>query len=229
MKNNFTKNYTFSCPIYKIRIDPNSYDKEKILNDIKYNKNLKNTRNDTQYNFDNCDIHHSYRDFDNEDFRKINYDKLIAVYQEIFQNFVNKEITTVKKINWGFNIVNYSAVTEGQYLPTHNHIECNFSTIHYLNLNDDHVPTRFHNPSTFAPFLKMLHVSFSEILDNRDTDNSYFFERIMFPVKTDDLLIFPGALKHEIPIQGPTKEPRITISSNIKILSQEEKDEGWTR
>ena len=37
MKNNFEKNFLFACPIYKIRIDPNSYDKEKILNDIKYN------------------------------------------------------------------------------------------------------------------------------------------------------------------------------------------------
>ena len=46
MKNNFTKTNLFSCPIYKIKIDPNSYDKEKILNDIKYNKSLKNTRND---------------------------------------------------------------------------------------------------------------------------------------------------------------------------------------
>jgi len=33
--NDFTKTNLFSCPIYKIRIDPNSYDKEKIINDIK--------------------------------------------------------------------------------------------------------------------------------------------------------------------------------------------------
>ena len=46
MKNNFEKNLLFACPIYKFRIDPNSYDKEKIINDILYNKSLKNTRND---------------------------------------------------------------------------------------------------------------------------------------------------------------------------------------
>ena len=66
MKSNFTKTSIFSCPIYKIRIDPNSYDKEKIINDIKYNKGLKNTRN-VNANFDNCDIHHSYQDFHNKD------------------------------------------------------------------------------------------------------------------------------------------------------------------
>ena len=31
--NDFTKTNLFYCPIYKIRIDPNSYDKEKILNE----------------------------------------------------------------------------------------------------------------------------------------------------------------------------------------------------
>ena len=46
--NDFTKTNLFSCPIYKIRIDPNSYDKEKIINDILYNKNLKNTFNLTK-------------------------------------------------------------------------------------------------------------------------------------------------------------------------------------
>ena len=85
MKNDFTKTNLFSCPIYKIRIVPNLYDKEKIINDIKYNKSLKNTRNDThQIIGDNSDIHHSYQDFNNVNFRPINYEKLTVVYLEIF-------------------------------------------------------------------------------------------------------------------------------------------------
>ena len=31
------------------------------------------------------------------------------------------------------------------------------------------------------------------------------------------MIIFPSALNHEVIMQGPTKEPRITISSNIEI------------
>ena len=94
----FTKTNLFSCPIYKIRIDPDSYDKEKIINDILYNKSLKNTRNDThQIIGSNSDIHHSYKDFDNEDFRIINYEKLIGVYAEKFKEFFNKEIHTTKE------------------------------------------------------------------------------------------------------------------------------------
>ena len=40
MKNDFTQTNLFACPIYKIRVDPNSYDKEEILKDIKHNKSL---------------------------------------------------------------------------------------------------------------------------------------------------------------------------------------------
>ena len=105
MKNNFTKTHLFSCPIYKIRIDPNSYDKEKLLKDIKYNKSLKNTRNDTQYNFGNCDIHHSYKDFNNVNFITINYEKLIVVYKKIFDIFFNEELATIKQFNFEFEIV----------------------------------------------------------------------------------------------------------------------------
>ena len=76
--NDFTKTNLFYCPIYKIRIDPNSYDKEKIINDIKYNKSLKNTRNDSHQIIGNIsDIHHSYNDHENVNFRTINYKKLI--------------------------------------------------------------------------------------------------------------------------------------------------------
>ena len=39
--NEFSQLNLFAFPIYKIRIDPTSYDKEKIVEDIKYNKSLK--------------------------------------------------------------------------------------------------------------------------------------------------------------------------------------------
>ena len=61
-----------------------------------------------------------------------------------------------------------------------------------------------------------------DILENRTSDNSYLEEYFGFPVEEDDMLIFPAALNHQITVQGPTKEPRITISSNIK-LSEERK------
>ena len=109
----FTKTNLFACPIYKIRIDPNSYDKEKILNDINYNKSLKNTRNETHQNIGGaCDTHHSYGEEENVNFRTINYEKLIEVYSGTLHDFFDKELHTVEKFNWKFAVVNYSAITE---------------------------------------------------------------------------------------------------------------------
>ena len=219
--NDFTKTNLFYCPIYKIRIDPNSYDKEKIINDILYNKSLKNTRNEPHQNFGSgCDIHHSYNDHDNENFRIINYKKLSDVYLEIFNEFFDKEIYAAKEtFYWDFNIVNYSAITEGQWFPIHNHIDTDddFASIHYLNFKNNHMPTCFHNPATFAPFIKMIRPVLMNTLDNSATDNSYLWEHFKFSAEEDDFIIFSAALNHEVKVQGPTKEPRITISSNIKI------------
>ena len=220
----FTKTNLFSCPIYKIRIDPDSYDKEKIINDILYNKSLKNTRNDThQIIGSNSDIHHSYKDFDNEDFRTINYEKLIGVYTEKFKEFFNKEIHTTKEFIFNFDIVNYSAVTEGQWMPVHSHLpRDDFSCIHYLNFKDGHNFTSFTNPATFAPLLKYMQAELYEILDKTASDNSYMWKQFMFSIEEDDMIIFPAALEHEVKVQGPTKEPRITISTNIWTSKQDE-------
>ena len=219
----FTISYLFSCPVYKIRIDPNLYDKEKIINDIKYNKSLKNTRNDTQYNFGNCDIHHSFDDYDNKNFRSIDYDKLKIVYTEIFNNFFSKELYTVKELKYDFKIVNYSAMTEGQYFPAHNHMDCDFSTIHYLNFKKDHMLTQFHNPANFASYLQYLRPELNDKLDSKVLDNSYLWKRFQVPVEEDDMLIFPAVLDHEVPAQGPTKESRIMVSSNIWLMKTSRK------
>ena len=217
MKGEFEKTNLFSCPIYKIRIDPNSYDKEKILKDIKYNKSLKNRRN-TKQSFKNCDIHYSYDDFDNEDFRCINYEKLISVYTKIFTTFFDKETSTLKQLKFGFEIVNYLAVTEGQWMPAHNHIEDDFASVHYLNFKNDHGSTCFQNPFIFSPYLKHIRPELYNILDKEDPDNSYLREFVNLKIKEDDMIIFPAVLNHEVEkIQGPTKEPRITIATNIWI------------
>ena len=222
MKNDFTKTNLFSCPIYKVRIDPNSYDKEKIINDIKYNKSLKNTRNAPHQTIGSpSDIHHGYRDFDNVNFRPINYEKLIDAYPEIFEIFFDKVIHSTKKFKFKFEIVNYSAITEGQWLPSHNHVGFDdFATVHYLNLKKEHIPTTFQNPMKFAPYIKYIRPELIDILDNRGSDNSYLWEWFQVSVEEDDMLIFPAALDHEVLVQGPTKEPRITISTNISVKKE---------
>ena len=41
----FTYEPLFGCPIYKVKIDPSSYDKDQILSDIEHNYNLNSFRN----------------------------------------------------------------------------------------------------------------------------------------------------------------------------------------
>ena len=54
-------------------------------------------------------------------------------------------------------------------------------------------------------------------LDLGAPDNSYLLEDFIMPCQEDDMIIFPSTLNHEVVEQGPTKEPRITISTNIEI------------
>jgi len=225
MKNNFTKTNLFSCPIYKIRIDPNSYDKEKIINDILYNKGLKNIRNASRAGLGHCDVHHSFHDVDNEDFRIINYEKLTDVYRKKIQMFFDKEIITLKPFLWEFDIVNYLAVTEGQWLSSHIHTHDDFACVHYLNFKDEHSPTLFWNPATFASYIKSIQPNMQDVIDLDNTENSYACANFSLRVEEDDMVIFPALLNHEIRAQGPTKEPRITISTNIQIRKYEKSND----
>ena len=234
MKTNFEKVSLFACPIYKIRIDPNSYDKEKMINDIKYNKSKSNTRNNSKTTLDFCDIHHGYKDEGNKNFRPINYKKLNEVYNSIFTKFFNEEVSiTADKFDWQSVIVNYAAMTKGQYLPIHDHLgqyhpenlfeeesTCDFSTVHYLNYKKEHTLTRFTNPAYFSRFLKWMQPRAYSIVDRLDPTNSYLFENFYFPAEEDDIIIFPAALMHEVIIQGQTDEPRITISTNISVKKE---------
>ena len=223
------KSNLFSLPIYQIKIDPNLYDKEKILSDIEYNKSLQNSRNATHQKIGryNSDIHHSYKDFDNEDFRIINYEKLTEVYQKVFTDFFDNKLTTVQKFEWKFYIVNYSAMTEGQWLPSHGHLGSDnsysghmttaFACIHYLNFKKEHSSTTFENPAKFAEFIQITQPELLGILDKSVPENSYLSETWEGIGGEDGMIIFPAALKHEVKLQGPTKESRITISTNIEI------------
>ena len=227
MKSDFSIEHFFVFPIYKIRVDPNSYDKEKILNDIEYNKSLKNKRNDAHQAIGHhSNIHHSYNDFNNEDFRIINYEKLIEVYQKVFTDFFDNQLTTVQKFEWKFDIVNYSAMTEGQWLSSHSHLgyvshsghmTTAFACIHYLNFKKEHSSTTFENPAKFAEFIQITQPELLGILDKSVPENSYLCETWEVPTGEDGMIIFPAALKHEVKLQGPTKESRITISTNIEI------------
>ena len=64
---NFDKHDLFSLPIYKVKIDPNSYDKESFLETVKTNYEIDPTRcNHFPENDEFGNLHHSYADTENE-------------------------------------------------------------------------------------------------------------------------------------------------------------------
>ena len=69
---------------------------------------------------------------------------------------------------------------------------------------------------TFAPLLKDVQKDLYNVLDNTEADNSYMWKQFLFPVKEDDMIIFPASLNHEVSPQKKTNKPRITIATNIK-------------
>ena len=219
MKNEFSQLNLFALPIYKIKIDPTSYDKEKIVEDIKYNKSLKKNACTYVSRFGSDYKQNSFESsYDDITFRSINFDKLKFEYMKVFNNFFNEQVFTKNPFKWKLDIRSYSAILEGQRIGSHNHlVDDSFSTCHYLNFKKEHVFTRFNNPAIFSSFTKYLQENTINFLDLSAPDNSYLMEDFTFPIQEDDMIIFPSTLNHEVVEQGPTKEPRITISTNITI------------
>ena len=86
-----------------------------------------------------------------------------------------------------------------------------------MNFKKEHVFTRFNNPAFYSSLAKYVQVSTINVLDFSSPDNSYLLEDFTMPSQEDDMIIFPSILNHEVPEQSPTKEPRITISTNVKL------------
>ena len=96
----------FGFPVHNFRIDPNSYDKEKIVDDIKKNYEIDSNRNE----WGSSNLHHPYGDWKNEKFIDINYNKLKEVYQKTFDSFFSSDFASGEPFNFHWNIVNYTAI-----------------------------------------------------------------------------------------------------------------------
>ena len=207
----------FGFPVHKIRIDPNSYDKDKIVNDIKENYEIDNNRNE----WGTSNLHHTYGDWDNEKFININYNKLKKVYHKIFEDFFHNDFKSLQPFNYQWNIVNYTAIKTGQHMQSHTHPTYDFSCTHYINFNPEkHSSIRFVNLSSMGLYGKEIMKSKFDIADNRDISNSYLHGGWHYPLIEDDMVIFPASLHHEVPKQEETDKLRICIVTNIKLYEK---------
>ena len=214
------KTIIFGCPIYIIKVDPNSYDKQSLLKTIESNYSKDSYRN--KFDKDQSNLHHSFSDELNPKFEKVDYNKvgLVDVYKKIFDNFCNNTLKTKDRFSYEYKIENYTASNKNQYFRSHHHLPtADFSSVHYIKFDKaQHEKTNFFNHNDFSSYSQFFSKGLYDVSDESVPENSYLFETWRFTVEEDDLVIFPAALKHEVP-KGLTNTDklRITVSTNLMI------------
>lgn len=207
----------FGIPLYKSNIDPNSYDKESILNTILSNYEKSNDRN----NWDNesyikSKIHHSLCDEQNQNFEKPDFSSLRSVYESEIKKCL--KMMNYQNLVFKFEIVNYTVMTKDSQMSNHIHTDCDFTTVHYLRFDNESLDsTLFHNSNDYAKYLiSTLSPSLSKVSDNKSIHNSWMYQTFKIPTQENDFLIFPAVLEHSVPrIENDSQ--RITVVSNINV------------
>ena len=208
--------YLYGLPIYIEKISPETYEKNKIISQIKNNYKISNVRNNWSKNsFIKTDIHHSLEDEENKNFNKINYYNLLEKYEKIISNFL-KKLYLKNNLNFKYSIVNYTCSKHNSFMIPHIHNDCSFSLVHYISFDaKQHIPTIFKNPFYFCSLLpnkkKLI-----DIFNEKIEENSWIYKEWTFETKEDDVVIFPAILEHYVR-NLDSKKLRITISVNVEI------------
>ena len=208
----------FGFPCFIKNVDENLYNKERIIKDIEHNYNKNKERNAWDKGKTESNLHHVYNDWDNTDFKKINFDELLPIYKGVFAEFLKNLKFVKKEIKFKFDIVNYTCLTSSQNMACHIHIDCDFSAIHYIKFDEtEHTSTLFENSNNYSSYIEYLRPSLDKLLDKTCILNSWYYKNFMFKIKENDICIVPSILLHSILKQGETKKTRITIVCNISL------------
>jgi len=211
----------FAVPYYKGKINPNRYDKQKIVDDIAYNYNLDPNREEWDKNKSSTRMHHIYGDGDNEKFKKINYDLVSPLYREQIQLFLDQYYTNTF-VGYKWYIVNYTCVSGGQFMREHNHPFSDWSAIHYLKFNPNKdKATMYSNPADWAYFTQTFYSKGMQNSHGEDFKHSWFRTNYAPYIEEDDFAIMPSSLRHHIPYND-TDELRMTIVMHIDIIENQQ-------
>jgi hypothetical protein len=214
------KQFLFGFPIIKQTIDEGLYDKTKIVEDILFNYNLDENRNEwdshkVHYGRPSSNLHHSHGDNSNNNFKKIDYSKLIPIYNEAITNALN-QIYFKKKIKWNYSIENYTCIKKNNYMRDHIHLGCDFTAIHYLKFNNnEHFSTNFINTQKHSSYTNKLLPTLSGSLNGAAIENSWMSDNYSIDTDENDFIITPAIVEHSIPYHHNCDTHRITIALNI--------------
>ena len=206
-------NYLYGLPAYITKINPELYEKNKILSQIEKNYEVSKVRNEWGVDsFIKTDIHHSLNDEENPSFKKINYYSLPQQYEKIIDDFFNK-LSFPRAFRFDYGIVNYTCARHNSIMSPHIHTDCIFSLIHYLSFDKkQHLPTIFKSPYYFNQLLPQQQ-NLRNIFDNQE-ENSWIYKEWIISTEEDDIVIVPAVLEHCVR-NLDSKKSRITVVVNI--------------
>tara|TARA_B110000285_G_C14858753_1_gene483500 strand:+ start:65 stop:712 length:648 start_codon:yes stop_codon:yes gene_type:complete len=207
----------FGIPIFKTKINPNSFNKEEIIKSITENYNVNSVRNE----FDGIsNIHMEYGDRENKRFEKVDYSKVNDVYNDIFKDFFSTHFKSKINFEYEFFNCNYTASIGNQFMAPHNHLPySDFSCVHYVKLNKKDKPTTFINPSNYKDYFRYLKPNMVNIADLNNINNTYMCDEYMFEVDEDDFIIFPSVIKHKVS-NLKSNDIRVTLVTDIILKEQ---------
>jgi len=203
----------YGLPFYQGKINPELFEKEKIIGTIKDNF-LKQPIRDNwgkgeDYFITHSNFHHSYTDEENVKMKKPDYTSLDKIYTEIITKYVKIYCRDVK--NFYYEVINYTANNRESYLRPHNHHKIDLSLIHYVGFNkQEHLPTIFLSPYFFADTIVQKQ-NFK-----KNSLSSWCYSEWMPDVQEDSFIVYPSILKHYVKC-GNSNDLRITIVTNVKF------------
>ena len=216
-----TKINLFSPIFYKSIIDPLLYNKDELYLDLKHNYTLNNSRKVEEAAadyFPDTNFHVYYKDWDNLNYKKIDFTLLYNQYTRVIEEFLST-IGFNNNIEYKWYTVNINVAKNG-FLDEHDHNGSiqeykdwphQFSLVHYFSLKPHHSTTTFLNPIGACTGL-------GKKLDNTAIENSSYFQNFNLPMLEDDIIIFPCYIRHRVDESKITTDDlRITVAINIKI------------
>jgi len=216
-----TKINLFSPIFYKSRMDPLLYNKDELYLDLKHNYTLNNSRKVEEAAadyFPDTNFHVYYKDWDNLNYKKIDFTLLYNQYTQVIEEFLST-IGFNNNIEYKWYTVNINVAKNG-FLDEHDHNGSiqeykdwphQFSLVHYFSLKPHHSTTTFLNPIGACTGL-------GKKLDNTAIENSSYFQNFNLPMLEDDIIIFPCYIRHRVDESKITTDDlRITVAINITI------------
>ena len=208
------KTTVFGFPILSAKINPKSYNKKSIISTIEKNFQLNKKRNQWDQR---SVLHHSYNDASNPKYHKVNFDTLTPVYRKILTTMFDS-MGLLAAYHFDFIIVNYTCLSNTNYMSPHIHPGVDFTAVHYIQFDKKyHTPTIFENTLPHIDYSDQLRPQLTKILSSKHESNSWAYKYWTSNVEEDDFYFSPAFLRHKIDPQTSKNKNRITLVLNITL------------